>query len=255
MTWSLKSFTESAEVDSSVHTPPTPVPIHIPFQQRCSKETKRRKPKFSIWPPTSSEVTISPPQMPTDDCPNRMNISEPKDVLNGDCENSTDKCLTMVNITESNDHIGTMELKDVPACMQKDMLLSEHQDELHSYRTGRAGELVAFKYFTEMLGMANVKWVNEEVESGLPYDITVKREDGNTEYIEVKTTESDTKNWFIISPGEWDFAREKGDLYSIARVFLPNMRKPKVLVLTNPESLCREKVLKLVLSLTESGGG
>ncbi|CAN6347979.1 unnamed protein product [Urochloa humidicola] len=255
MTWSLKSFTESAEVDSSVPTPPTPVPIHIPFQQRCSKETKRRKPKFSIWPPTSSEVTICPPQMSTDDCPNKMNISEPKDVLNGDCENSTDTCLTVVNIAESNDHIGTMELKDIPACMQKDMLLSEHQDELHLYRTGRAGELVAYKYFTEMLGMANVKWVNEEVESGLPYDITVKREDGNTEYIEVKTTESDTKNWFIISPGEWDFAREKGDLYSIARIFLPNMRKPKVLVLTNPQRLCREKVLKLVLSLTESGGG
>jgi hypothetical protein len=244
MTWSLKSFTESAEADASVPTSPTPVPIHIPFQQNRSKEIKRRKPKCSIWPP----------QMSTGDCPSRMKVSDSKDVFEGDCKNSTDSLLTTVNISESNDDIGTMELKDVPACWQKDTLWSEHQDELQSYRTGRAGELVAYKYFTEMLGMAKVKWVNEAVESGLPYDITVKREDGSTEYIEVKTTESDTKNWFMISPGEWDFAREKGDLYSIAWVFLANMGKPKVLVLTNPHSLCREKVMKLILSLTKSGG-
>lgn len=231
ITWSLKSFTESDEDESSVPIAPIPVQIHIPLQQRSSKAIKRRT-KSSIWPP-NSEVDICPPEKSTDDCPKMAKSSEPEDIVEGE--------------------IGTMELKDVAACSQKDMLWLEHKDELQSYHTGRAGELVAYKYFTKMLGTASVKWVNEAAESGLPYDITVEREDGNTEYIEVKATESDTKNWFIISPGEWDFASEKGDFFSIAWVFLPDPRKPKIMVLKNPMSLCREKVLKLVLSLTKTG--
>jgi Domain of unknown function (DUF3883) len=231
MAWSLKSFNESAEEDSSVPVAPIPVPIHIPFQQRSSKEIKR-KTKSSIWPPTSSDVASCPQKSTDDYCPEMAKISESKDIFE--------------------EEIGTMELKDVPACIQRNMLWLEHQDEVQSYHTGRVGELVAYKYFTEVLGMASVKWVNEAVESGLPYDITVER-DGNTEYIEVKATISDTKNWFIISPAEWDFGSEKGDLFSIARVFLADSRKPKVLVLKNPLSLCRDKVLKLVLSLTKNG--
>ncbi|KAJ3686106.1 hypothetical protein LUZ61_015270 [Rhynchospora tenuis] len=219
-TWSLKSFTESTEEDT-----PIPVQIHTPFQQT---RTIKRKNKSSMWPPPSSEVASSS-QMSADDCPKMEKISVPKDIFEGE--------------------IQTMELKDIPVSIQKDELSLQNQDELKSYHTGRRGELVAYKYFTEIFGTACVKWVNEEFESGLPYDITVEREDGDTEFIEVKATQSDNKDWFIISPAEWNFAGEKGDLFSIAWVFLFDSRKPKVSVLKNPLKLCKKHVLKLVLSL------
>ncbi|CAH9142200.1 unnamed protein product [Cuscuta epithymum] len=61
-----------------------------------------------------------------------------------------------------------------------------------------------------------VKWVNETMESGLPYDLVV----GDKEYIEVKSTKYVRKDWFNISIREWQFAVEKGELYSIAHVVL-----------------------------------
>ncbi|KAJ1690756.1 hypothetical protein LUZ63_014911 [Rhynchospora breviuscula] len=222
-TWTLKSFTESTEEDT-----PIPVQIHKPVQQRSSKTIKREN-KSSMSPPPSSEVASCSSQMSADDCPKMAKISVPKDIFEGE--------------------IQTMELKDIPVSSQKDKLSLENQDELKSYHTGRRGEHVAYKYFTEIFGTACVKWVNEESESGLPYDITVERKDGDTEFIEVKATQSDTKDWFIISPAEWNFAGEKGDLFSIAWVFLSDLRKPKVLVLKNPLKLCKKQVLKLVLSL------
>nr|POE62217.1 hypothetical protein CFP56_39543 [Quercus suber] len=77
-------------------------------------------------------------------------------------------------------------------------------------QTGRIGESVAFKYIIGKFGGTAVKWVNEDIETGLPYDIIVG-EENSREYIEVKATKSRTKDWFNISTREWQFAVEKGE--------------------------------------------
>ncbi|CAH9120976.1 unnamed protein product [Cuscuta epithymum] len=82
--------------------------------------------------------------------------------------------------------------------------------------TGRLGEFVAFKYFIGSVGETSVKWVNETIETGLPYDLLV----GDKEYVEVKATRQLRKDRFNISTREWQFAVEKGELYSIALVVL-----------------------------------
>nr|POE62220.1 hypothetical protein CFP56_39546 [Quercus suber] len=56
-------------------------------------------------------------------------------------------------------------------------------------QTGRIGESVAFKYIIGKFGGTAVKWVNEDFETGLPYDIIVG-EESSREYIEVKATKS-----------------------------------------------------------------
>ncbi|KAK6928659.1 Protein NO VEIN, C-terminal [Dillenia turbinata] len=82
---------------------------------------------------------------------------------------------------------------------------------------GRVGELVAFKYFSKK--EVKTVWVNENAETGFPYDVVVG-EGNSQEYIEVKATRSAKKDWFIISAREWQFAVEKGDSFCIAYVVL-----------------------------------
>ena len=101
-------------------------------------------------------------------------------------------------------------------------------------------------YFTEKLGATAVKWVNEETETGLPYDLIIE-EEGNTEFIEVKTTTSTSKDWFPISTREWHCAAKKGDSFSIARVFLSGPTNPEIVILKNPWKLCQQRVLHLAL--------
>uniref|UniRef100_M1CI46 ATP binding n=3 Tax=Solanum tuberosum TaxID=4113 RepID=M1CI46_SOLTU len=109
--------------------------------------------------------------------------------------------------------------------------------------TGRLGESAAFNYFVGKLGKPFVKWVNETNETGLPYDLLVA---GN-EYIEVKATRSVTKDWFHITLREWQFALEKGELFSIAHVVLSPHNAATVTVYKNPARLCCLGKLQLAL--------
>ncbi|EEF44191.1 conserved hypothetical protein [Ricinus communis] len=114
--------------------------------------------------------------------------------------------------------------------------------------TGRLGERVAFKYLTEKFGESVVKWVNEDSETGLPYDIVVGEEDSR-EYFEVKATKSARKDWFIISTREWQFAVEKGESFSIAHVFLSSNNSARVTIFRNPVKQCQAGKLQLVVMM------
>ncbi|KAL7083731.1 hypothetical protein ACP275_14G180900 [Erythranthe tilingii] len=119
-----------------------------------------------------------------------------------------------------------------------------------AFSTGRRGELFAFNYLCSKNGeKKSVKWVNELKESGLPYDIIV----GGEEYIEVKSTTSRNKDWFEISVGEWQFAVEKGESFSIAHVALMDERNNtgRVTMYKDPVSLCRLRDLQLAVLMTQ----
>ncbi|KAJ0989893.1 hypothetical protein J5N97_008249 [Dioscorea zingiberensis] len=124
-------------------------------------------------------------------------------------------------------------------------------DENQSRRTGRLGEFLSYNYFTEKLGSANVKWVNEETETGLPYDLIIGETEESREYIEVKTTKSANKDWFEISTREWEFASLKGDTFSIAHVVLLSQKKAKITILKNPLKLCQQKALHLTVLMSK----
>lgn len=115
--------------------------------------------------------------------------------------------------------------------------------------TGRLGEHLAFKYFTGKLGNSFVKWVNKDNETGLPYDIIIEDHENSKEFIEVKSTKSPRKDWFLISMREWQFALEKGDAFSVAHVVVLGNNTAKVSVFRNPAKLCRLGRLQLVVMM------
>jgi len=87
---------------------------------------------------------------------------------------------------------------------------NQRPSDASQLRTGRLGEALVEKYFAKQLGSNNVRWVNDRIETGLPYDIVITHPEGFTEYVEVKTTVSSRKDWFDVSPREWQFALERG---------------------------------------------
>ncbi|KAG0569647.1 hypothetical protein KC19_6G104700 [Ceratodon purpureus] len=116
--------------------------------------------------------------------------------------------------------------------------------------TGRTGEEVAYQYLVKKYGDKHVKWVNEDGETGAPFDMTVQNESGKQEFVEVKTTRSQDKDWFEISAREWEFAQIHGDLYTVLRVILPSAEKSfQIIRFSNPVKLCRDRVIQLALIL------
>ncbi|KVH90986.1 protein of unknown function DUF3883 [Cynara cardunculus var. scolymus] len=118
--------------------------------------------------------------------------------------------------------------------------------------TGRTGELVAFKYFSNKIGEKYVRWVNEVKESGLPYDIVAEGKDKSKEYIEVKATSNARKDWFVISVREWQFAVEKGESFSIARIVLSDGKSAQITTYRNPAKLCQSGHLQLAILSNKS---
>ncbi|KAL8162904.1 hypothetical protein V2J09_014393 [Rumex salicifolius] len=110
---------------------------------------------------------------------------------------------------------------------------------------GRLGEYVAFTHLKEKHGTMLVRWMNEQNESGLPYDIAIGDQETGKEFIEVKATRYASKNWFKMSTREWQFAVEKGDRYSLAHVILSNTDNAKITIYQNPVKLCQQGKLEL----------
>jgi hypothetical protein len=104
--------------------------------------------------------------------------------------------------------------------------------------TGRWGEQLVAWHLRKTLASAEVTWVNEEEERGLPYDIIVTELGGaigsrNDSYVEVKATSSADKPLFEMSVAELEFARAHGAAYSLYRVFNANSEHVRVLKLHN----------------------
>ncbi|CAH2038586.1 unnamed protein product [Thlaspi arvense] len=129
------------------------------------------------------------------------------------------------------------------------------RDEFHTgthwaaqaQQTGRKGEEIAYRYFAAKYGKeAVVRWVNEQSETGLPYDLIIINRGGKKEYVEVKATVSAKKDYFNLTVKEWQFANEIGESYVIAHVLLGNSNA----ILTqhrNVVKLCQDGHLRLLI--------
>ncbi|XP_065862787.1 protein NO VEIN [Euphorbia lathyris] len=122
-------------------------------------------------------------------------------------------------------------------------------------RTGRLGEQIAFKYLTQKFRGKVVRWVNEDNETGLPYDIVLEKGEESMEYFEVKATKSARKDWFNITKREWQFAAEKQESFSIAHVILSINNTARVTIFRNPVKQCQTGKLQLVLMMPREREG
>lgn len=118
---------------------------------------------------------------------------------------------------------------------------------------GRWGEEYVYKQLADAhrdKPELRVTWVNEEEESGLPYDIAVSSASTGAivEYVEVKSTRTMEKGVFEISMNELDQAAVHGSTYSIYRVFnAGDAARCRVIRMKNPVSLVRQKKIQLAL--------
>lgn len=239
--WSLRSKHEGAV---------TPNPSVIPMEGNSTKVHKKTE-TGSEWPPVArksasvvdTDLTSKFKILPnvTSHCGSNMeksidvNVDEDWVVEDND---RAEKAIGVQTIDGSN-------ISSSSASYFGDNLSVNTSNEEECYRTGRLGEAAAFAYFGEKLKNL-VTWVNKDVETGLPYDLIIDN-NKDVEYIEVKTTRSKNKNWFEISLKELEFAFEKGDGFSIARVVLNGPNKAKITVFRNPLKLFRNKVLNLAV--------
>lgn len=90
-----------------------------------------------------------------------------------------------------------------------------------------------FKYLRNGKIVAELHWLNSQGDVRNHYDIKVI-EAGSEEYIEVKSTKMEDKDWVDISRAQWEFAKQKGDRFSIYRVYGAGTKNPKLVVIKNP---------------------
>uniref|UniRef100_A0A0E0GV55 Uncharacterized protein n=1 Tax=Oryza nivara TaxID=4536 RepID=A0A0E0GV55_ORYNI len=175
---------------------------------------------------------------------NSANLPAYLDLETGSSANS----VVDIELTEFNDKLANVSEK-------RDRLCIKAPDRDKLLRIGKQGEAAAHQHFVDHFGSNNVRWVNQENETGLPYDIVVTHKSGFTEYVEVKATTNSYKNWFYITLREWQFALEKGNAFTIARVVLKDSKKANdksnVLILKNPYKLCLNKSVYLALIIPQ----
>lgn len=139
----------------------------------------------------------------------------------------------------------------VAAEIDRNRFRRRNEENEQNLRTGRLGEMVAYKYFTEQLGPGRVRWVNELSETGLPYDIVIDGDGEETkEFVEVKATLYSRKDWFSITMREWQFACERGEAFTIAHVILMGSGKASIIVLKNLYSLIQQHTLRLAVFMS-----
>ena len=137
----------------------------------------------------------------------------------------------VTTIMAENKIINTGSLVAEPTIDYPEISKTEVREDI-----GRWCEEFVDKYLREN-GSQNSKilWMNNDGESGKPYDFEVL-ENGNTKYIDVKGTPSSEKDVAYMSPTEWAFMFEKGENYSLYRVYNAGKKSARITVTNNPSS-------------------
>eukprot|EP00298_Acanthocystis_sp_HF-20_P011017 c19183_g1_i2.p1 GENE.c19183_g1_i2~~c19183_g1_i2.p1 ORF type:complete len:244 (+),score=115.88 c19183_g1_i2:46-732(+) len=115
--------------------------------------------------------------------------------------------------------------------------------------TGKWGEEFVLNYLKSNYPNSEIKWFNENGESGNFYDIELKHSSDDIEYIEVKTTLTDDKSFFEVSWRELQFAAEKESKFQIYRVYGAGKNSVRVVKVINPIVLSVKGKLQLMIAL------
>ncbi len=148
-----------------------------------------------------------------------------------------------------------MELGEGDALTIPEKAIEQEDDHM---AIGDWGERLVNNYLHKRLDDAEtnvvaVNWVNEEKESGLPYDFEIDLYDPETQtitkvYVEVKSTMSSKKSFFEISANEVKFAQKTQENYHLYRVFnAGDQNTVRLSKLENLASLMDKKLVKMCM--------
>lgn len=107
-------------------------------------------------------------------------------------------------------------------------------------KIGKEGEFLVERYFARLKETGEIisyKWLNEERESGLPYDFYFETPTGEIIYLDVKTTNYKFAQKMIFSSQEINFATSTDSKYYIYRVYINENGERCVKICTNAKGL------------------
>ena len=87
--------------------------------------------------------------------------------------------------------------------------------------------------------LVKVIWLNKNDDRGVGHDIELIEND-ITNYIEVKSTITEKKDWFEVSRAQWELMQKAGNNFWIYRVYNIEVETPKLTKIRNPAKLWQE---------------
>jgi hypothetical protein len=104
------------------------------------------------------------------------------------------------------------------------------QEYAHLFGANALVELGSgFKVITPE-GSLEVTWLNAEAEQHKPFDILVRGGDSE-QFIEVKSSSTDTIEWFEVSGNQWKLAAAEGPRFLIYRVYRAGSTQPRLTII------------------------
>ncbi|UJR16805.1 hypothetical protein I4U23_003704 [Adineta vaga] len=120
---------------------------------------------------------------------------------------------------------------------------------------GRRGEDFVYRYLQWKHSDAQIQWINQQAETGQPFDIEIIHKDKNKkpEFIEVKTTRVPNQNTFQISIGEVDCLLQYQNNYYIYRVYYndDDEKLSTITILSRIKYHLQQKKLALSITIAE----
>jgi hypothetical protein len=113
---------------------------------------------------------------------------------------------------------------------------------------GRWSEAYVNKALRQMSQFSKIDWVNENSESGKPYDFIVI-ENEIQKFIEVKGTPSESKNLIYLSAPEWNLMSEHKENYSFYRVYMAGTINAFFQVYENPSKMITTGLIQVGIAL------
>ncbi len=121
--------------------------------------------------------------------------------------------------------------------------------------TGRQGEEIVFRFLQWKYPSEHIEWMNDKQESGLPYDIRIRR-NNQIELIEVKTTRIHDQHTFQISIGEIECLFKNPMNYHIYRVYYSDdLDKTQIAILSQVKYHLEHKQLALCMTIMQRADG
>ncbi|KAI3865538.1 hypothetical protein MKW98_002842, partial [Papaver atlanticum] len=95
----------------------------------------------------------------------------------GQPRSGTGRCAYTAGVLNQSVTVNIPQNPDIfpSALNERDQLFYGTPNPTNAQRTGKRGEMAAFDYFTNLVGEGSVNWVNNEAETGLPYDIVLRK--------------------------------------------------------------------------------
>ncbi len=116
---------------------------------------------------------------------------------------------------------------------------------------GRQGEEIVFRFLQWKYPNEHIEWMNMKQESGLPYDIRLRKND-QIELIEVKTTTNHDQHTFQISIGEINCLLQNPENYHIYRVYYSeDLDSIKITILSQVNYHLEHKQLALCMTIMQ----